>query len=248
MKKRRQFIQLLLIAGLLFVAVAACDKSDDPGGDTPSAGKLKDADGNVYKTVEIGSQVWMAENLKTTKYNDSIEMPNVTSDTLWVNLTTGAYCNYQNLESNADTYGRLYNCYAVNSGKLAPTGWHVPTDEDWTILENYLISNGYNYDGTKEEDKVAKSLCSKTGWATSFDIGTPNENPDENDSTGFTALPGGIRNDDGNFYDIRYVGRWWSSTEDGTHYRYLRYDDVGLRRSGNIGCKGCGLSVRLVRD
>ena len=142
MKKRKQFIQLLSIAVLLLAFATACDKTDDPGGDTPSAGTVKDADGNKYNTVKIGNQVWMVENLKTTKYNDGTEILNVTSDTQWANLTTGAYCNYDNLESNAEIYGRLYNWYAVNTGKLAPAGWHVPTDDDWIILENYLIANG----------------------------------------------------------------------------------------------------------
>ncbi len=249
MKKRRQFIQLLLIAGLLFAAITACDKTDDPGGEFPSAGTVKDADGNKYNTVKIGSQVWTVENLKTTKYNDGTEMTNVTSDTQWGDLTTGAYCQYDNLESNVATYGQLYNWYAVNTGKLAPTGWHVPTDNDWTILENYLIANGYNYDGTKNENKIAKSLCAKTNWALSSETGTPGAAPENNNSTSFTALPGGSRNDSGVFGKIGGYGGWWSSLEVGEDYAYYQYllygyEDLG---KGDHG-KKCGFSVRLIRD
>lgn len=254
MKKRKQFIQLLSIAVLLLAFATACDKTDDPGGDFPSAGTVKDADGNKYNTVKIGNQVWMVENLKTTKYNDGTPIPNVTDNSEWANLTTGAYCNYDNLESNAATYGRLYNWYAVNTGKLAPAGWHIPTDDDWTILENYLIANGYNYDGTKDEDKIAKSLCAKTNWALSSTPGTPGTVPENNNSSGFTALPGGYRYGGngyylGSFLSIGEYGYWWSSTERNEDYAYIRtlyyfYRDL-LR--GNL-YKGNGFSVRLVRD
>ena len=256
MKKRKQFIQLLSIAVLLLAFATACDKTDDPGGDFPSAGTVKDADGNKYNTVKIGNQVWMVENLKTTKYNDGTPIPNVTDNLEWANLTTGAYCNYDNLESNAATYGRLYNWYAVNTGKLAPAGWHVPTDDDWTILENYLIANGYNYDGTKDVDKIAKSLCAKTNWELSDEAGTPGAVPENNNSSGFTALPGGLRYGAGGFVGIGKYGHWWSSTEylENTAYgRSLDYNYEGLLRGSNLNYsysdfKENGFSVRLVRD
>lgn len=250
MKKRKQFIQLLSVAVLLFAFASACDKSDDPGGDGQSAITVTDVDGNVYNTVKIGTQVWMVENLKTTKYNDGTEILNVTSETQWENLTTGAYCNYDNLESNAAIYGRLYNWYAVYTGKLAPAGWHVPTDDDWTILENYLIANGYNFDGTKDVDKVAKSLCAKTNWALSSEAGTPGAAPENNNSTGFTALPGGYRfGNDGYFTSVGKFGYWWSSTEYSGYYAYTRrlsYSNRDLYRDYYV--KDYGFSVRLVRD
>jgi uncharacterized protein (TIGR02145 family) len=253
MKKRKQFIQLLLIAVLLFAFATACDKSDDPGGDFPSAGTVKDADGNKYNTVKIGTQVWMVENLKTTKYNDGTPIPNVTDGTEWSKLKTGAYCNCDNLESNASTYGRLYNWYAVNTGKLAPAGWHVPTDNDWTILENYLIANGYNYDGTKDEDKIAKSLCAKTNWALSSEAGTPGAAPENNNRPGFTALPGGGRGGGSGVFEGTNgkSGSWWSSTEGSTSFpypycRFLNHNGKDLENSNYL--KGGGLSVRLVRD
>lgn len=250
MKKGKQLIQLLSMAVFLFAVVTACDKSDDPGGDTPSNETVKDADGNVYNTVKIGNQVWMVENLKTTKYNDDTSIPNVTDNDAWADLSTGAYCNYDNLESNVATYGRLYNWHAVNTGKLAPAGWHVPTDDDWTILENYLIANGYNYDGTKEDNKIAKSLCAKTNWALSSEAGTPGASPENNNSTGFTALPGGGRyNFSGTFFHIGKGGYWWSSTklgEGNASIRGLNWSNGGLYIGS--GYMNDGYSVRLIKD
>ncbi len=250
MKKKRPFIQLLLIVALLLTAVTSCDKTDDPSGDSPSAGTLKDADGNVYNTIKIGTQVWMVENLKTTKYNDGTEILNVTSDTQWAYLTTGAYSNYDNLESNAATYGRLYNWYAVNTGKLAPAGWHVPTDNDWTILENYLIAKGYNFDGTSNKNKIAKSLCAKTIWELSTEAGTPGSVPDNNNSSGFTAFPGGYRiYNSGVFDSFGKYGYWWSSTESNENFAYRRALGYNLNHIGrHHSRKGSGFSVRLVRD
>lgn len=252
MKKGKQFIQLLLMAVLLFAFAfaTASDKTEDPGGDAPSSGTMEDADGNKYNTVKIGNQVWMVENLKTTKYNDGTPIPNVTDNEEWLNLTIGAWCNYDNLESKAEIYGRLYNWYAVNTGKLAPKGWHVPTNDDWTILENYLIANGYNYDGTLVEDKIAKSLCAKTKWVLTRNAGTPGAAPENNNSTGFTALPGGCRYySNGWFLDLGEYGIWWSSTEnsvDRAWFRRLYFSSRDLDK--NYFRKEVGLSVRLVKD
>ncbi len=245
MKKRNNFLSMLLIAGLLNVGITACDKTDELGGIT-STGTMKDADGNMYNTVKIGNQIWMAENLKTTKYNDGTPIPNIKDNDEWTNLTTGAYCNYDNLESNLGIYGRLYNWYAVETGKLAPKGWHVPTDDDWTILINYLIDNVYE----KGENTIAKALCAKTNWELSDIAGTPGAAPENNNSTGFTALPGGSRSStNGTFNNIELMGYWWSSTE---YYDYsaffwgMTYTHEGYM---NIDInKEYGFSVRLIRD
>lgn len=250
MKKMKHLIHLLFIAGLIFTTVTACNKSEDTIGDFPSAGTLKDADGNKYNTVKIGNQVWTVENLKTTKYNDGTQMTNVTDDTQWQSIKTGAYCNYDNLESNAATYGRLYNWYAVNSDKLAPDGWHIPTDDDWNILRDYLIANGYNYDGTKDEDKIAKSLCSKSNWELSSKVGTPGSIPEDNNSTGFSALPGGCRKSVGTFSYIGANGFWWCSNEVNSSDAWFMtifndFEDIDIFGDYN---KGYGLSIRLVKD
>ncbi len=211
---------------------------------------VTDADGNTYNTVTIGTQVWTVENLKTTRYNDGTDIPNVTNNTQWGNITTGAYCNYDNLESNVATYGRLYNWAAVNTGKLAPPGWHVPTEDDFEVLENYLIANGYNYDGTLVLNKIAKSLCAKTNWILMSEIGTPGYEPETNNSTGFTALPGSIRHTHGGFGAPGTGGYFWSSTEKteiGADYRCLTQHYVSFWSLGYIN-KISGVSVRLIKD
>jgi uncharacterized protein (TIGR02145 family) len=213
---------------------------------------VTDIEGNVYKTVSIGSQVWMAENLKTTKYRNGDPIPNITDETEWPNLSTGAYCDYDNIPGNGVIYGKLYNWFAVDDSRnIAPNGWHVPTYEDYTILENYLIANGYNYDGSKDEDKIAKSLASTTNWASSTVVGTIGNDLTKNNSAGFSALPGGFLGNDGVFYYIGESCSWWcsssgGSTSSGACYRGMRYVGYGLDSGGYY--KVCGFSVRLVKD
>ncbi len=147
-------------------------------------------DGNVYHTVKIGTQVWMVENLKVTKYRNGAVIPPV-DDATWPTIETGSYCNYDNLNAHGDTYGRLYTWYAItDSRKIAPTGWHVPTDAEWKILTDYL-------DPSNNADK----LKAKTHW--------PISNTATN-ASGFTALPGGWYL--GSYYDIGNQTYFWSST------------------------------------
>ena len=213
---------------------------------------VTDIDGNVYATVTIGNQVWMAENLKTTKYKDGTAIPNVTDSNEWRNLSSGAYCWYDNDINNGTTYGALYNWYAVNTGKLCPTGWHVPTDEEWAELENYLANNGYNYDGsTGGGDKIAKALSNDSGWGSSTYEGAVGNTdyPKYRNKSGFTALPAGYRYGYGNFDTIDYGGYWWSAIETSTTNAWLRlvgYYDSYVNR-GSYG-KSNGFSVRCVRD
>lgn len=159
---------------------------------------ISDIDGNVYNIMTIGSQIWMAENLKTTRYNDVVDMENITSNTSWSNMTYGAYCWYNNDINNRNIYGALYNWFAVNRGNLCPIGWHAPSDAEWTTLSDYL--------GGKD---VAGGKLKEVGlahWISPND-GATNE-------TGFTALPGGWRTSpDYTFNGIGVAGDWWSSTE-----------------------------------
>ena len=214
-------------------------------------GSMTDIDGNTYKTVTIGTQTWMAENLKVTQYNDGTNIPNVTDVTAWANLTTGALCDYDNTPSNSETYGKLYNWYAVNTGKLCPTGWHVPSDAEWTTLENYLIANGYNYDGTTTENKIAKAMASSSGWKsyTAKGVIGNTDYSEKQNASGFTALPGGYRFDDGTFRSIGSTGFWWSATELSATDAWLRLMDFS---SSNVLSydfdKELGFSVRCVRD
>lgn len=198
--------------------------------------ECRDADGYNYPVVQIGDQVWMAENLKTTRYRNGDPITEQ-----WA---------YNNDANNAAKYGRLYTWYAATDSRgIAPAGWHVPTDAEWTTLQNYLIANGYNYDGTTTGNKIAKALAATTDWYTYTGTGTPGADLTKNNSSGFTALPGGNRLKDGTFGNIGYYGNWWSSTElytSSAWYRYLIYDGYGLYRGDRT--KSYGFSVRCLRD
>ncbi len=196
---------------------------------------VNDVDGNYYNVITIGTQVWMGENLKTTRYKNGEAIPKVTNGTEWSNLTAPGYCWYNNNEGTyKNVYGALYNWYTVNTGKLCPTGWHVPTDAEWTILSTYL--GGESVAGGKLKE------TGTTHWM-SPNLGASNESV-------FTALPDGDRSSSGTFYNIRYQGYWWSSTEglsmttafnrpisnlSWTFYRY-NHDKI------------LGFSVRCLRD
>lgn len=234
MKKLDKIIQLLYIACLLIAGVAACDKTDDPGGDGQSTGTVKDADGNKYHTVKIGDQVWMVENLKTTKYSNGDAIPYVKDNDEWLDLEIGGYCDYENKANNSETYGRLYNWYAVNdSRKIAPKGWHVPSDEEWTQLSTFL--GGYKLSGGKLKEK---------GFAhwKEPNTGATNE-------TGFTALPGGYFAFDDEFDALGEYGRWWTSSDESSFEaipRNMYFDDSDL---GDIRVnKEFCFSVRCVKD
>jgi len=215
------------------------------------SGTVKDKDGNVYKTVRIGDQIWMAENLRTTTFNDGTPIPRVTDESKWSSFEAPAYCYYNNSTDveYQKKWGALYNWYAVQAGGLAPEGWRVPTDDDWKVLQNYMVDNGYNYDGSKEENKIAKSLASRTDWKIATDAGTPGRNPESNNKSGFSALPGGCSYGGGDFSDQSYYGYWWSATEsdaaDARSRSLSGGNDYLSRLSRN---KGCGFSLRLVRD
>ncbi len=220
---------------------------------TSGAYKAIDVEGNQYDVVKIGSQVWMSENLKTTKYSDGTAIPLVAGTSV---PSTPAYFWYADTPSNGDTYGALYNWYAVdatsNGGKnVCPSGWHLPSDAEWTTMENYLIANGYNYDGTTTGNKIAKSLAASAGWnasATTGAVGNTDYTTFRN-KTGFTALPGGFRGSSGTFDGIGSFGYWWSATEDGAAYvwyRYMSYSSSVVYRTSFF--KELGRSVRCLRD
>ena len=196
---------------------------------------LTDYDENEYSTVTIGNQIWMGQNLKTTTYNDGTPIPLVTSNNQWGALNTPAYCWYNNDVSYKNPYGALYNWYAVSTGKLCPLGWHVPTDENWTELAEYL--GGLNNAGGELKE---------TG---SLHWDTPNEGA--TNSTNFTGLPGGFRsNSNGAFVNYGISGAWWSSTEDYSTFAWNRsiWNSSGnLFKYSNLD-KSVGLSVRCICD
>jgi uncharacterized protein (TIGR02145 family) len=195
----------------------------------------KDIDGNHYNAIKIGNQIWMAENLKTTKFNDGNPIPLVTDNAEWASLSSPAYCWYENDQATyGQTYGALYNWYAVNTGKLCPTGWHVSTDADWTTLIDYL--GGVMVAGGKLKESGT------THWS------SPNEGA--TNESGFTALPGGGRFAlIGNFRNAGIVGFWWGSTEydtDSSWHYYLHYESPIVARMTYF--KVVGYSVRCLKD
>ena len=203
---------------------------------------ISDVDGNVYKTVIIGDQGWMAENLKVSKYSDGTTIPNITDHTQWSNNITGAWTYYQNYEAYNDKFGKLYNWYAVSSTtngnkNVCPTGWHVPTGAEWKVLTDYL--GGEKVAGGKM--KEAGAYVDITCWKGS--------NYDATNTSLFTGHPGGLRGDPGYYSGMSSYGFWWSSTEyntDDAWFLYLYYDTG--RASRLFSNKGEGLSVRCLKD
>jgi uncharacterized protein (TIGR02145 family) len=195
---------------------------------------VKDIQGNRYKTVTIGTQVWMSENLKTTRFNDGTEIPMVSENDTWIKLTTPAFSWYNNDSTeNKKTYGALYNWYAINTNRLCPTGWHVPTDAEWMKLITLL--DGFVSAGGKMKEKGIEHWKSPNDGATN--------------ESGFTALPGGYRSLEGIFNYTRIAGYWWSSTkynESSILFWNIRYkpDYIYKYRSELF----CGFSVRCIKD
>jgi uncharacterized protein (TIGR02145 family) len=218
-------------------------------------GTATDQDGNTFEWINYGTQDWAIENAEVVTYRDGTPIPQVTDGAEWYNLTRGAWCYYD----NDPTKGKLYNWYAVAgihdndpntpNKELAPEGWHVPSDEEWTILENYLIDNGYNYDGTTTENKIGKSMASTTGWNNSDTIGNIGNDQTSNNSSGFNAFPEGYRKTNSVFKDESNFAAFWSSTESPTLHAWYR--SLLSNNSNSVMTyyyKQYGFSVRFVRD
>jgi len=185
-------------------------------------------------SIVIGTQQWMRENLDVLTYRNGDIIPQVTDAIAWAALTTGAWCYYNNDVANGAIYGKLYNWYAVNDSRgLAPAGWHIPTDAEWTTLSTLL--GGESVAGGKMK------TTGTTRWT------TPNEGA--TNESGFAGLPGGLRFGDGTFSLVGSFGYWWSSTEYATTlawYHYLYYNNGSFSRYGDY--KRDGFSVRCLRD
>ena len=200
---------------------------------------ITDLEGNSYKTVFIGTQQWMAENLKVSKYNDGTSIPNIIDNTQWENNNTGAWAYNNNDATNNAKYGKLYNWYAVSpttyygNKNVCPTGWHLPTDAEWSVLTDYL--GGESVAGGKMKE-----------------VGTTNWNSPNTDATNtslFSALPGGYRTDGGNYDYVGSNGYWWSSTENYTIIAWTRYlTSLNGDAYRSYGYKRHGLSVRCLKD
>jgi len=216
--------------------------------DVPSleTGTLRDIDGNIYNTVKIGDQWWTVQNLEVTHYRNGDAIPNVTDNNSWKSLTTGAFCNYNNDVNQTTVYGRMYNWYAVvDSRCLAPTGWHVPSDDEWKQLEIYIGIH------PQHADIMAQWRGAPYGGRLK-EAGTAHwnsPNTDANNKSGFSALPGGNRDYYGFFFNMGSEAYFWSSTEgsgDFAWYRGLDNNDAGVNR--DVDVKHNGFSVRCLRD
>lgn len=229
----KQSTQRTAITLALFFFSFACKKEDDTTSNTTT---VTDVDGNVYATVQIGTQVWMKENLKAAHYRNGDIINNVTDNTAWASLSTGAWCYFNNSTSNAGV-GKLYNWYAVNDSRnIAPSGWHVATNADWVVLETYL-GDAATAGGKLKETGTTHWLSPNTGAT---------------NSVGFNAIAAEFRsNVDGSFapLGLGYNAYWWTSTQQDATTAWFRNLNYNLSTVYSFYVhKATGASVRCVKD
>ena len=239
---------------ILFNKIEALQDQIDALQASSGSGTVTDQDGNSYPYLTYGNQVWTVKNAEVVTYRDGTPIPHVTDAKEWANLTTGAWCYYD----NDPTKGKLYNWYAVAgihdndentpNKEFAPEGWHVPSSAEWTELENYLIANGYNYDDTTTENKIAKAMASKSGWTTWTGEGAIGNDLSLNNSSGFNAVPGGSILGDV-FSGYGSEARFWTSTYFGSNNLYHKRMDYRFSfiYSHNEGAT-LASSIRFVKD
>jgi uncharacterized protein (TIGR02145 family) len=248
-KNRRKWALLvsawLPILFVLCLLGAGCS-GDDDSKPVPETGSVTDIAGNVYKTVKIGNQWWMAENLKSTTFTSGEEIPKIEGQTEWASANGPAYSVFNN---TAEGVGLLYNFEVITSGKgIAPAGWRVPTDEDWKILEEYLGMpvdqlDETNWRGTTEGDQLKEENTTTSGWVMYDGVWGTN-------ATGFNAIGGSCRvfNGEWGVPGLRHSGYWWSSTAINGYgwFRYLDYQKSGIFRYA--AQPTYGFSIRCVKE
>lgn len=219
---------ILTFAAILILPFSCRKETEKP------PGPVSDFEGNTYKTIKAGTQIWMAENLRSAKFNDGTDISPIPGSAQWKDIIAPGYCWYDNDSiTNSATFGALYNGYAVNSGKLCPTGWHIPAIDEWQQLREFLT------DTISEGGKLKEA--GTVHWM------TPNKGA--TNSSGFTALPSGFRYTDGSFIAIQYYTGFWSASEIGSDnelFLGLYYGDASATM--NSVSKKYGLSVRCVKD
>jgi uncharacterized protein (TIGR02145 family) len=224
-KENSSLILILAIFTLFYTGCKKDSKLPDP---------VTDTEGNTYKTIKIGDQLWMSENLRTTRFNDGTDIPLTKDDEAWRNLTMAGYCWYNNDEATyKDPYGAIYNGFTVASGKLCPTGWHVPVIDEWRALRDFLG------DSIKAGGKIKESGTAH--WL------SPNKGADNR--TGFTALPAGIRYFEGTFASVLSFSGMWSASgvsDEEQWYVALFYAEAEFITDHRN--KKYGLSVRCLKD
>jgi len=236
---------LILVVMSCIIHITSCDDNSTSIENT-TVNVITDIDGNEYRIVEIGDQWWMAENLKVTRYNNGDSILNLTNAADWENSSTGSVCSYNNYGYTSNVYGRLYNWYAIeDTRKIAPSGWHIPSDSEWKKLEINLgmsptEASQYGYRGTG----IGGNLKSDgIQWAS--------PNTGATDSVGFSALGSGLRIPNGSFVALLFSGIFWTSSEYEFNnsyaiYRGLHYDTSAINRSTDY--KQYGFSIRCVKD
>jgi uncharacterized protein (TIGR02145 family) len=220
-----------------------------PGVRCPGTPTVTDIDGNIYNTVQIGNQCWTQSNLKVSKYRNGDSIPTGLNNSQWNSTTSGAYAIYNNDPVNDGLYGKLYNHYAVTDSRgLCPTGWHVPSDGEWNVMVKYLDPNADTVCGGCWQSNIAGGALKSTAMQPTPGGWNP-PNTGATNSSGFTALPGGFRNDDGDFTNMPNNGCWWSSSVSfGSHawYRSLYETNSFIPRHPNTPTHG--VSVRCLKD
>jgi uncharacterized protein (TIGR02145 family) len=226
---RNNILLAFITVFILFALITSCKKNDE----LPVP--VSDIDGNTYKTIKIGGKTWMAENLRTTRYNDGTEIQLITEGSRWRDATEGGYCWYNNSEETSfrEKYGALYNSYVIAKGNICPEGWSVPTKEDWLKLREDLGDT-------------------TTGGGRLKDKGTENwqaPNKGANNNSGFTALPAGIRYFEGTFSSFSYFTGFWSTSDFSicsAWYISLYYGDAIIKT--NYTQKKTGFSIRCIKN
>lgn len=251
---------IVFILSLLLTAIYSCKKDESEDNDNNKTeeqeekevadlSNITDGDGNKYDYIEIGEQIWLSENLKTTKYNDGTPIPEITENSEWQSHSAAAFCWYDNnYEDYGQHYGALYNFTAASSGKLCPRGWRVPTDKDWANLINYLDNNSNPDHWT--ESYFAGSAIKSTRTQNEYDHPRWSfPNIDATNSSEFSGLPGGYRTTGGAFHFLGFYAYWWTSCiseDDNPWYRYVttNYSIFFRFDEENAG----GLSVRCIAN
>jgi uncharacterized protein (TIGR02145 family) len=237
-KIRRNYYPILIFACIVLL-IFGCKKEETGNTNTDHTGEtgtVNDYDGNTYNTIGIGTQIWMIQNLNVTHYRNGDPIPNITDNNGWNATTSGAYCNYNNDLGYSTTYGKLYNWLAVKDTRnIAPTGWHVPTDDEWETLINFV--------GDKTTAGSILKEMGNTHWISG--------NSDATNQYGFQGLPGGWRINMGNFFYLHERGFWWTKSNDYlpgnfAHAWGMHMDSIAI--TGYATIQNFGLSVKCVKD
>ena len=232
--------------------IAAWDAKDLVIRMLPCAATVRDIDGNAYQAVRLGGQIWTTTNFRATRFNDGSPIPFDGASPAWKDNTTPMYCNPPNVTDSGiiRKYGLLYNFYAVETRKLAPPGWHVPTAAEWVEFEKHLIGAGYNWDGSQTGDKIAKAISARTSWKLSDVPGAIGNNPGLNNACGFSAYGTGFRHESGIFEPAGNYTGWWTATAVSSDHAGMidLHGNQAAWSNAHHYRSACGYAVRLIQD